>query len=339
MYKMTKVASIETLRGITIVLVVIGHVISSVIAGGNRINDHSIYHYFYDLFLNIRMPLFTVISGWVYALHPVQKGDFPIFMRKKVRRLLVPLWVVGSIYFLLQAFTPGTNRSVELADMWRIYVYPYTLYWYLPALFLLFFSAAWLDIYKKMDVPKKWGIVMLISLLLCLAEKCHVIPENTPNLFAFRNAFYLAPFFYAGIAFCRFRDVLFSGHKKQFYLVLLLLGVFLQQCSYFMPDVLQWYEKCQLPIFIGLFSCACLIVQPYKNSFFIWLGKYAYTIYLFHGFGISATRIFMKKVWGIQSNDLIFVIAVIAGVFLPILVEKICIRVGILRMLFLGKKW
>lgn len=336
-----KELNVETLRGIAIVLVVIGHVTSSIIAGGEGkpISGNSPYHYFFDLFLNIRMPLFTFISGWVYAIHSVQRGDFPVFMRKKVRRLLLPLWVVGSIHFALRAVVPGTNTTTELHDIWQIFIFPYTLYWYLPALFLLFTSVAILDAYGKIDTPRNAAIVITAALILCLTERIHLLPAETPNVFAFRYAFELAPFFFAGVVFHRFKNELYSLKLKRVYLFLLIAGVGLQQCHYFMPDKMAWYDTLQLPVFIGFFSCACLIVQPYTNSFFIWLGKYAYTIYLFHAFGIAATRTCMRHVLGIQNDDFIFGVACVAGIFLPVLVEKICIRYGLLRMLFLGKKW
>lgn len=64
---------IETLRGIAIFLVVIGHVIGIDAKGGMKVSDDSLLRYLYDLFENMRMPLFTVISGWGYSLHPVTK--------------------------------------------------------------------------------------------------------------------------------------------------------------------------------------------------------------------------------------------------------------------------
>lgn len=48
--------SVETLRGIAIILVVMGHVIGSKSSGGMRVGDDSIYRYLYCLLENIRMP-------------------------------------------------------------------------------------------------------------------------------------------------------------------------------------------------------------------------------------------------------------------------------------------
>lgn len=114
---------IETLRGIAILLVVIGHVIGSTSSGGMKVDDSSFYRYLYCFFENIRMPLLTVISGWVYALHPIEKSKTWLFLRKKVRRLLFPMIFVGSTYYIIQYLTPGTNMKHSLGDIWQIYIY------------------------------------------------------------------------------------------------------------------------------------------------------------------------------------------------------------------------
>ena len=90
----------------------------------------------------IQMPLFTAIAGWVYALKPFSASSgFGSFVRKKALRLLVPMVAVGTLYFLVQYLMPGTNNKGVLSQMWRIYVFPYTIYWYLPSLFLIFVVA------------------------------------------------------------------------------------------------------------------------------------------------------------------------------------------------------
>lgn len=62
--------SIETLRGIAILLVVIGHVIGSTPDGGMKIDFPHPLRYLYVWIDYIQMPLFTAIAGWVYALKP-----------------------------------------------------------------------------------------------------------------------------------------------------------------------------------------------------------------------------------------------------------------------------
>lgn len=328
---------IETLRGIAILLVVMGHVIGIDSKGGMQVADDSFFRYLYDLFANIRMPLFTVISGWVYALHPVRDGQISIFLRKKARRLLLPLIFVGTTYFLVQYFMPGTNTKAPLSTIWRIYVFPYTIYWYLPALFLLFGGIALIDTRRWADTPGRWSLWLLLGCVLSLSELTHLVPASVPNYFAFKNAFYLAPFFLAGIGLNRFKNQLCTPRAGRFYLAGLLGGIALQQLHYFFPGAFSFYQTTHLAIFIGLVSSAYFINLRLHSRFFIWLARYTYTIYLFHGFGTAGGRIILSRL-GIHDSLLIFLFATLLATFLPIVVEKVLVRWKFTRICFLGKK-
>lgn len=74
-----------------------------------------------------------------------------------------------------------------------------------------------------------------------------------------------------------------------------------------------------------------------SNQFFTWLGGFAYTIYLFHGFGTSGGRIMATKL-GINSSLFIVIMATIIALFLPIVIEKIANKWRATKILFLGKK-
>ncbi len=327
--------SVETLRGIAIILVVMGHVIGSKSSGGMRVGDDSIYRYLYCLLENIRMPLFTVISGWVYALHPVRKEVIKPFITKKARRLLLPMIFVGTAYFILQNFIPGTNSKEAISTIWRIYIYPYTFFWYLPALFLVFIGVTFLEITNSLNTVKKWLVALFVAWLLCFCELSHIIPMDIPNLFAFKNALYLAPFFILGIGLIRFKEVLYTKSFILVYVIGTALGVVLQQIDFFFG--LAFYEQLHLPIIIGLFSTALVMYSKLESTFFIRIAQYAYTIYLFHGFGTSGGRIILKKI-GIHNEFVIFIFATVVAILLPIVVEKLFVKVKLLRMLFLGKK-
>ena len=159
MANVEKNLSVETLRGIAILLVVVGHVIGSGPDGGMKIDFPHPLRYFYVWIDYIQMPLFTAIAGWVYALKPFSASSgFGSFVRKKALRLLVPMAAVGTLYFLVQYLMPGTNNKGELSQLWRIYIFPYTIYWYLPSLFLIFVVQWWIDSRKWMDTLGKWSI-------------------------------------------------------------------------------------------------------------------------------------------------------------------------------------
>lgn len=85
----------------------------------------------------------------------------------------------------------------------------------------------------------------------------------------------------------------------------------------------------------GILSSSFLVNLKLNNRFFIWLAQYAYTIYLYHGFGTSGGRIILSGI-GIQNEFLVFLFAGSIATFCPILVEKVCKKWKISSRLFLG---
>ncbi len=120
--KTEKDTSIEALRGLACVLLVMAHVIGENAAGGLRVPDDSIFRWYVDSFAYIRMPLFTFISGYVYAMRPLTAiENWPAFLKGKTRRLLLPMFVVGTFLAVLQTYGPGVNEPFKTPwYLWNI---------------------------------------------------------------------------------------------------------------------------------------------------------------------------------------------------------------------------
>ncbi|HCY71177.1 MAG TPA: acyltransferase [Bacteroides cellulosilyticus] len=333
--KNQKNLSIETLRGIAILLVVIGHVIGSAPDGGMKIDFPHPLRYLYVWIDYIQMPLFTAIAGWVYALKPFSHTvSFSEFARKKALRLLVPMAVVGTIYFLVQYFMPGTNNKGELSQMWRIYVYPYTIYWYLPSLFLIFMIQWVVDRYKRMETMAQWTVWCLVAIVLSLINDEGIV-HSVPNLFSFKGTLGQLPYFFAGVAAYRFAVDLYRSSVKWLLWIMALSGIALIQVVWFYPGEYASLSRIIYPITL-IPTLFLLLELKWHNCFFTWIGGYAYSIYLFHGFGTSGGRILLRMV-GVKAVMLIFIFATCIATFCPIVVELLMSRFKWGRKLLLGK--
>lgn len=215
MANVEKNLSVETLRGIAILLVVVGHVIGSGPDGGMKIDFPHPLRYFYVWIDYIQMPLFTAIAGWVYALKPFSASSgFGSFVRKKALRLLVPMAAVGTLYFLVQYLMPGTNNKGELSQLWRIYIFPYTIYWYLPSLFLIFVVQWWIDSRKWMDTLGKWSICCVVALVfsrIMMSGFCMRFPTCSVSREPWGNCSYSLSAWLPAVLLCRSTVVRLSG--------------------------------------------------------------------------------------------------------------------------------
>ncbi|MFS4416471.1 acyltransferase family protein [Maribacter sp. 2307ULW6-5] len=333
--KSNKNPYVETLRGVAIVLVVMGHVIGSASDGGMKVADDSFLRYLYYTFEYLRMPLFTVISGWVYALRPAAVDNLVQFMVKKARRILVPMIFVGGLYYIVQSLVPGTNYSNSLEDIWRITIFPYTFYWYLHSLFLVFLVVALMDSCKIMDSFRGLLLVALVSILF-LVYRDTLIMEAFPNYFGFKGAIYLLPFFVIGVGIQRFKSV-FKNKTLGGLMALVLLGsLVVQQLAWFGLVPYRFSETTGLGLVIGLLGTVVLFRSKFKVPSMVWIGNYAYTIFLFHSFGTSGGRIILQKL-GVNHAPVIFFFSLMLGLLLPVVVEKVFNRFNITRLLFLGR--
>jgi glucans biosynthesis protein C len=327
--------TVETLRGLAITLVVIGHVIGSASDGGMQVADDSFMRYFYYTFIEcLQMPLFTVIAGWVYALYPIKHGNLRSFIGKKIYRILLPMLVVGVSYFLLQYFTPGTNKKGNLLEIWKLLVFPYTLYWYLYSLFIVFIIVSIADTKKLMQNINGWLVLLIVSFLVLLFRD-YFLPTKYPNYLSYKGAIYLLPFFISGIGMVRFKNIFQSKILILITACILAVTLTIQQLAWFKVIDFTVTKDNLTGLLLGTAGTFLLFSIKFQAKWLIWIGAYSYSIFLFHAFGTAGGRIILKAI-GINYTVLIFIISLSFGLLLPVLAEIILDKFKLTRFLFLG---
>lgn len=307
---------IESLRGLAILLMVAGHVIGSDSSTGLTVSDDSPLRYLYYSTQFVRMPLFTVISGFVYSLRPLSDGGcFPQFIRGKARRILLPLVSVSTLHFLARAAMTDVNRSVPLSDLWRVYFYPFDHFWFLQSIFLVFLTVGALDYGNLMSDRRRWlgcfGLALAATFL---------VPRFT-SLFGFNGYLYLLPYFLLGCGLCRF-PALFR-HKLTTYACVVIL------CAATLAQQLAWFGAWAVPLDrvglvalgVGIPTGILLISHRFERRWLAWIGQYSFGIYLFHVFGTAGCRMASTRA-GINSELVLLIASLAAGVALPIVLER-----------------
>jgi fucose 4-O-acetylase-like acetyltransferase len=339
--------SIQTLRGLAVVLLVAGHVYGLDSAVGLRIAGDTVGRHLTESLEYFRMPLFTVISGYVYALRPVRARGVPPFLAAKTRRLLLPLLPLTAIIGGLQILA-GSESSFtpSVGDVLRGYVFGYSHLWFLQAIFLVFALVAVLDALGRLDTVRGWSIAWAAGVLAYV-----VIPVPPDyDVFSIGGALRLFPFFLLGYALVRHRDrvltrpvvvalvvVLVVGHGVQQALMLNGVTVGLQSSG---ADV----EFSGLPlrafaVVVGTAGITCLFLVRHLITvpLLAWVGTYAFTIYLLHTIAAAGSRLLLGAA-GVDSVAVLFPIGVVVAIALPVVFEKTFGRINAVRVVLLGEK-
>lgn len=325
--KPPKDQTIETLRGLAIIFMLAGHVIGTP-GMGMKVNDDSLWRYFYFSFEYIRMPLFTVISGYVYSLRPAINVRFDRFLIGKMRRILLPLFFVGTLFFLTQYFIPGTNTKPLLSDIWKIYLFSYAHFWFLQAIFLIFLVVGLLDHFNILNSFRIWLMVFITTAAIRQIQ----IPTDFFSLQGFTN---LLPFFILGCGLRRYEMIFRNEILIKILSVALFILLIIQQYTWYARINLDFFNMRILSFFLASTAIIVLFYVRKDIPIFSKVGYYAYGIYLFHVFGTAGSRIFLMRI-GINNEMAIFLFGMIFGVAIPILIEIIFERSKILRRLFFG---
>lgn len=333
-----KSAHIETLRGLMIIFIVMGHVIGNHAGAAMNVPDDSFWRYLYYMIDQINIPIYTLIAGWVYSLRPITETVlFPKFIRHKAVRLLVPMLVVGGSYFALKSFIPGETEQIQ--NIWKLLIFPYNLYWYLSAIFWTFAIVSLFDAFKLLDKIQNFIIFFVITVLLYKYET-YIIPEEVPNYFSFKGAIYLLPFFTLGVGIQRFKSFFSQKNIVRTLYGILIAGYVVLHLIWFQvigDGTNMCPEKSWLTILTGLAACVFLLGDSY-STFLVRIGSYAYTIYLYHSLAKGFSQSILERV-GVSNDIIIFTCGFIIGIAIPILIDIILSKYGITRYLFLGKRY
>lgn len=112
--------TIDILKGIAIVLVVLGHVISGIYD-----TEHFSENILFKICYSFHMPLFVFISGWLNGLKPLEKID-GAWIKNRTLRLMIPygIWTLGKWFLYRESLgNPLKSLFVEPLFWFIIFIY------------------------------------------------------------------------------------------------------------------------------------------------------------------------------------------------------------------------
>lgn len=327
---MSRDIRLESVRGAACLLLVMYHVIGDTPYSGLRIPEGDWLRIINDFFSYIRMPLFTFLSGYVYAFRPFTSGG-KSFLKGKGRRLLIPMFIVGTGFAVIQSLTPGTNQALVGQDWLLLHIKPVAHYWYLEALFLIFVLLVPLEYFKLLSAPQTFIAVFLLAVTIQLSS------IQVSSLFGLFGMVYLLPYFLAGLFVNRFLAKIEYG-KWSILFASLLTVLLTWSALVFLEPSLRFDKTSLMAVAIGCLSSTLLLWWFPKISWLARLGKYSYSIYLFHVFGTAAARIILSRL-GIESVYILLAVSLFIGIALPVYVERLAKQYSFSATMLLGRAY
>ena len=311
---------IDAVRGIACILLVAFHVIGEQPAHGLRVEYEHPLALFSEIFIHLRMPLFAMLSGFVYAYRPAQRDAMGAYFKGKGRRLVLPYLFAATAYAGAHTLLGGAY-AVPLADFWQVYVLSYSQFWFIQSVLLLFIVVGLLDAVFGNDKP--WPVLglFLLSWLAFLSP----IAEGV-QVFSLDRAFYLAPFFLGGVLINRLggRIPVYAGYVIA---GLTVIGLLVHAMDTLRDPGLTTDRRTLVGLFLALGLSSSLVVFRFRNWILEKIGKYSYSIYLYHLFAVMGLQFVYDKT-GMPNAYLALGFGVVLGLALPIIAEEAAKFVG-----------
>lgn len=319
---------IDALRGLACLLLVTYHVIGSDADSGLHVEYPHPLRVISNILVDVRMPIFAFVAGYVYRYKHIAWQDYSEFMRNRLAQLAIP-GMIAITLFIIVSNMMGTKFSIAPTSLWEPYFFSYAHFWYLQALIII------IALYPLFDMISQKRDSILLFLFLCALYIVNI--DIKSDFLSIPGAIYLAPYFALGVVFHTYEGRLNLIRSELLLLSVTIFSIALF-CDYFIygQDLAINNPRDWQSLACGICACVIARYQAYNFLFFASLEQYSFVIYLYHVFGTSSARRFMEHfgLYDIYANTLI---GVASGIFLPIVLYHLLDASRLTRKICLGR--
>ncbi len=321
----SRLAWVDYLRGIAIVLVVYRHVLLGIQNSGMAIPpgylDANI------MFFSFRMPLFFILSG-IFISGSLAKKSLGRIIYSKFELLLYPYLIWATIQITIQLFaSQWTNAQRTPKDYLDILYQPMNIdqFWYLPALFNT--TVVYLLTKTKLKLHG-WMQILFGLALFFLSPFCRKV-----SMMSTWMEFYI--FFAIGdtISFIFFSEKFQTFLKNRFTLLILLPFFIATQFYYLHLYNTSPGHDVNLALFlpIALFGCLTMCALAYRLQswnvlrFLRVLGYHSLYIYVMHVIVAAFVRVILTRVFGLHEPIALLFIGIVLAATIPVMIYNLFI--------------
>ena len=279
--------------------------------------------------INIAMPLFVVISGYLFGGQLIRNRYQHIgeVFKAKFKRIMMPFFVFTFIFMV-------TTNSLSVKPF---YQWTYWHLWFLPMLFWCFILVF---LFKKILLSRHLFLnILIVGTLFFIA----CFDRFIPMILGFHNISLWLCWFVLGVKMCQYEDVLFTVIKRYHLIWVLLCGYFtLSTCFYSEYGTNDSISL--LTTFLAIVSIAYVFHEIKWNSikclpFLMTLSSYSFGIYIFHNWiemymvSTTAKRLLHVDIFASEHEYVFPVLFSIIAFFLSCLLTKFTLKSKIGRSL------
>lgn len=320
---------IDAVKGFTIILVVLHHVISGMQA---VIGFPDWFMELYKLTVPIRMPLFFLVAG--FFAKKALSVNFTNFADSKLIHFAYFYILWNTIDVIIRAsLSKYTNNTVEFIEILYFPFAPSFSLWFLYVLFFAFLIAFLLKNIKP-------------SLQLLLVFSIAIIVQYTIYYdlsFVIRSSIKFLPFFFVGIYFSKIIRHIINSSKKNLISILSLITFI---CIAWL--VFEGFGAFNDPLFFypAAFSSSMFFLTTfriYQNLKLLdmlnFVGKRSLYIYVMHFLPAALFRVILNKYLGIENLFVLVSVTTIASVVCCIITYEVFKNVNYIKYLFVRPLW
>lgn len=279
-----RLVEFDYLRGLAIALIVLGHSIFLA---------QPVFPLLLENLLRGGTGLFVFISGFFFHRVFYPRFDYPQFIAKKVRVLLIPFLTISMVALFIRMlgwWQDGVGWQQTLLNTWYTLRNGYVLYphWYIPFILLTFLCSPLHLAYIRAHLLVQIGAFAVFAFIAVLMHR----PESNSNFL--QSLIYFTPYYLLGILFSQYEQALRVWH-----LPLLIAGV-LMVAATALAQTYLWvhignyhtaafhYAGWDLQFIQTLFGCITMLALcrhirwPWLQQHLRWLAGLSFPIFFIH---------------------------------------------------------
>lgn len=277
-------SSVDIIRGVAMILVVLGHTIS-----GSSVNYEK--SFIFEIIWSLQMPLFMLISGYVmrYSRHANSFKELLLTILRKATAYLLP-WCVWTV--LVRGIIFGQHHFLNIKNL---LFNMDTGYWFLFSLFTISFIFVISDFLSSKIARQREDIRYLFSNAVFYVIGMGVLALIGilvgMNFLCIKLTVYYAPFFFAGFIYGKLQEKILSLKWSPLMvdcigLIALAswLAILNSMDFYFLPETIFGITVRAIGSLVGCVAICSFIVKLSSDKLKLigYIGKQSLGIYLVH---------------------------------------------------------